>query len=111
MENPNVWYLAIDGHQVGPMSKEELVAKIQEGTGGQDTLVFGPGMREWKKARDVAEVSGPAFGTNGSGAGAPPPVAPGRRAHEIDFKIQAPRCSSSRSSSTPASARSPRRVR
>jgi uncharacterized protein (TIGR00266 family) len=87
VENPNVWYLAIDGHQVGPMSKEELVSKVQEGTGGKDTLVFGPGMREWKKARDVAEIAGPAFGSNGSGGGVPPPVAPGRRAHEIDFKI------------------------
>ena len=84
MENLNVWYLAIDGHQVGPMTKEELVSKIEEGTGGMDTLVFGPGMKEWRKARDVAEL---APGSNGSGAAAPPPVAPGRRAHEIDFKI------------------------
>lgn len=97
--NDNVWWLAVNGSQVGPMSKPELVAKLSQSGGGADTLVFGPGLNEWKKARDVGEIaaglglsgagSGGAGGSNGSGgsAGAPPPGAPGRRANEIDFKI------------------------
>jgi uncharacterized protein (TIGR00266 family) len=96
--NDNVWWLAVNGSQVGPMSKPELVAKLNQGAGGADALVFGPGLQDWKKARDVGEIaaalglagaggSGSANGSVGSGGPTSPPDAPGRRANEIDFKI------------------------
>jgi uncharacterized protein (TIGR00266 family) len=80
-----VWYIAIDGHQVGPMSMEELAANVRTGTARKDSLVFGPGMKEWKRAADVPELA--SLFVAGSGDAPPIPSVPGRRAHEIDFKI------------------------
>ncbi len=87
MGEQNVWYMAIGGHQVGPMSIDELAANIRSGTAGPDTLVFGPGMKEWKRLAEVSELA--AFLARGSSNGDSPPIpsVPGRRAHEIDFKI------------------------
>ena len=85
MDNQAVWYIAIDGHQVGPMSMEELAANVRSGTARKDSLVFGPGMKEWKRAADVPELA--SLFTAGSGDAPPIPSVPGRRAHEIDFKI------------------------
>ncbi len=87
MGEQNVWYMAIGGHQVGPMSIDELAANIRSGTAGPDTLGFGPGMKEWKRLAEVSELA--AFLARGSSNGDSPPIpsVPGRRAHEIDFKI------------------------
>jgi uncharacterized protein (TIGR00266 family) len=78
------WYMAIGGHQVGPVALDEVVANVKSGNAGPDTLVFGPGMKEWKRLRDVPELA-----AHVGGAGAPPIPPPlGRKAHEIDFQIQ-----------------------
>jgi uncharacterized protein (TIGR00266 family) len=82
------WYMAIGGHQVGPVSQEEILANLRNGSIDADTLVFTTGMANWQKIKDV-----PAFAQHVGGAGAPaagsgvPPIAPGRRAHDIDFVI------------------------
>ena len=34
------WYLAIGGHQVGPVGEDEVVRSIQAGTVDGNTLVF-----------------------------------------------------------------------
>ncbi len=70
MDDQSVWYIAIDGHQVGPMSMEELAANFRSGTGRKDALVFGPGMKEWKRAADVPELA--FLFASGSGGDAPP---------------------------------------
>jgi len=83
MSESETWYLAIGGHQVGPLPAEQIVANLANGTADGDTLVFGPGMKEWKKLGDV-----PRFAAHLGGSAAPPvPAAPGRRAHDIDFEI------------------------
>jgi len=82
--NPQ-WYMAVGGHQVGPVSEEEIVSNIKNGSADASTLVFIAGMDNWTPLKDVErfkvhlETAAPA-------SAAPPPV-PGRRAHEIDFKI------------------------
>ena len=83
------WYMAIGGHQVGPVTQDEIIANLRNGSIDAETLVFTAGMANWQKIKDV-----PAFapfiggaGTTAGGAAPPPPTAPGRRAHDIDFVI------------------------
>ena len=73
------WYYAEGGETVGPLSKEELIAKLPSLSRG-DTLVFGPEMSSWTAARHVQ-----ALGVSGEPSAAPPP--PTRRADEIDYEI------------------------
>lgn len=81
------WYMAIGGHQVGPVTKEEIIANLRNGSTGAETLVFTAGMANWQKVRDVPAFA-PFVNAPGATSGAaPPPVPPGRRAHDIDFVI------------------------
>jgi uncharacterized protein (TIGR00266 family) len=77
--------MAVGGHQVGPVSEDEIVSNVKNGSADAGTLVFTAGMDNWTALKDVdrfrvhLQASAPA-------ANAPPPM-PGRRAHEIDFNI------------------------
>jgi uncharacterized protein (TIGR00266 family) len=86
--------MAIGGHQVGPVSQDEIISNLQNGSVDAETLVFTAGMSQWQKVKDVPTFA--PFVKNAAGAtaaqavtaaGVPPP-APGRRAHDIDFAIQ-----------------------
>jgi uncharacterized protein (TIGR00266 family) len=82
------WFMAIGGHQVGPVTRDDVVTNIRNGTVDGNTLMFKAGMSNWTTLKDVPELAAfLAGGSAGSGA-APPPLVPGRRAHEIDFKIE-----------------------
>lgn len=87
MGNLSVWYYADGQESVGPMTLDELKAALPNVEGG-DTLVFGPGLKEWVEAKRVAELAGdltprrpaappePAISTN-----------PDRTSDEIDYEI------------------------
>jgi len=77
------WYMAVGGHQVGPVSEEEIRQNLANGTIDATTLLFAEGLSTWTPVRDVPEFRA---GASGTALSAPPPV-PGRRAHEIDSKI------------------------
>ena len=82
------WYMAIGGHQVGPVSQDDVVTSLRNGTSDGNTLVFTEGMSNWTPLKNVPQlaqflVSGSSGGTTAT----PPPIDPGRRAHEIDFRI------------------------
>jgi uncharacterized protein (TIGR00266 family) len=83
------WYMAIGGHQVGPVSQEDVVTNLRNGTIDGNTLVFSAGMANWTPLKDVpalaAYLTTPS--SRASAAAVPPPITPGQRAHEIDFKI------------------------
>src|SRR5687767_11270258 len=82
------WYMAIGGHQVGPVSQDDVVTNLRNGTIDGKTLVFAAGMKSWTALKDVPELAAFLSGEGGSAApAAPPPLLPGRRAHEIDFRI------------------------
>jgi uncharacterized protein (TIGR00266 family) len=81
------WYMAIGGHQVGPVSQDDVITNLRNGTIDGNTLVFTAGMKNWTPLTDVPELA--AFLSGGSAtrlAAVPPPIA-GRSAHEIDFRI------------------------
>ncbi len=84
MSDSQQWYMAINGHQLGPTSSQEIIANIRNGTLQPDTYLFTQGMANWKPAKQVEEFSR-YFGE--ASAPLPIPAAPGRTAHEIDFKI------------------------
>jgi uncharacterized protein (TIGR00266 family) len=80
--------MAIGGHQVGPVSQDDVVTNLRNGTIDGNTLIFGPGLSNWTPLKDVPQLASFLSGSGGRGAAAPPPpIVPGRRAHEIDFKI------------------------
>ena len=81
------WWMAIGGHQIGPVGEEEIVANIRNGSIDASTLVFTTGMGNWTPLREVPQLAQHVGQTEAIGASAPPPP-PGRQAHDIDFEIR-----------------------
>ena len=77
------WYMAIGGHQVGPVTAAEIISNVKNGSIDADTLVFSAGMSQWTPLSKV-----PQFAQHLRGAARfSRPDLPGRRAHEIDFEL------------------------
>ena len=117
MDGSNQWYMAIGGHQVGPVTQQEIITNLQNGSIDAETLVFTAGMAQWQKLKDV-----PAFAAFVKGrqqrCGRPARQARSRRRRRPDAarttstsRSSATRCSSSRSSSIRAKAPSPKPAR
>jgi uncharacterized protein (TIGR00266 family) len=83
------WYMAIGGHQVGPVSQDDVVTNLRNGTIDGNTLVFTTGMSNWTPLKQVPQLAAFLVGAaGGAAAAAPPPINPGgRTSHEIDFRI------------------------
>lgn len=87
----STWYVAVQGQQQGPMSKEDVVQGIQDGRFDRNAHVFTQGLDNWIPITTRAEFAG-AFGGDGGAATVPPPTpaaggAVTGQAHEIDFEI------------------------
>lgn len=78
------WYAGIRDLPVGPLTRKELVAKVQAGDVSPDTLVWREGLDDWRPLRNVAElgdiirlaaqrISGNLLDEMGKRAPAPPP--------------------------------------
>lgn len=93
MADETGWYVVEDGNPQGPMSLDQVAARVS--SLGPGAMVYGPGMSAWTAAGQVSQVSGRArFGAAAAGrSGGPPPVPPiGARpghmkAHEIDYEV------------------------
>jgi uncharacterized protein (TIGR00266 family) len=81
------WFMAIGGHQVGPVTRDDVVTNLRNGTVDGNTLVFRAGMSNWTPLKEVPDLAAFLPGAAASAAGGPPPLVPGRQAHDIDFKI------------------------
>ena len=79
------WYMAIGGHQVGPVSEDEVFSNLQNGSIDANTLLFSAGMSNWTPLAQVPQFAA----SLKTPTVVPPPIsgAAGRRAHDIDFKI------------------------
>ena len=86
MSDTKGWYMAIGGHQVGPVAESEIIAQIRAKAADEATLVWGPGLAEWTPLAQVPRFAN-YLGSSGAVATATPTI-PGRRAHEIDFLIR-----------------------
>lgn len=77
----NVWFVAVQGQQQGPMSRDEVVVGIQSGRFKRDAHVYSQGLDSWAP---ISSQFGEAF----SAAPSPPPPPPrGGGAHEIDYEL------------------------
>ena len=83
------WFMAIGGHQVGPVSQDDVVTNLRNGTIDGNTLVFSAGHDELDAAqgRAAARRALSSGGSRGPAGARRRRSCPGRRAHEIDFKI------------------------
>src|SRR5688500_18788564 len=81
------WFMAIGGHQVGPVTRDDVVTNIRNGTVDGSTLVFKAGMSNRTPLKDVPDLASFLGGGSAASGAAPPPLVPGRRAHDIDFRI------------------------
>lgn len=52
----SIYYVAIDGHQVGPLSESELMQLVSGHKVNKDTLCWMPGMLAWKPIEAVPAV-------------------------------------------------------
>jgi uncharacterized protein (TIGR00266 family) len=79
------WYMAIGGHQVGPVSEDEVLSSLESGSIDANTLLFTAGMANWTPVSQVSQFASALK----KPTVVPPPIGgtAGRRAHEIDFKI------------------------
>ena len=51
------WYMAVGGHQLGPVSEQEVIASIENGTADGNTLVFTAGMTNWTPISAVPSLA------------------------------------------------------
>ena len=49
-----VWFIVIDGQQVGPLTESAVARRLDEGTVSANTLVWREGMGEWVRVADSA---------------------------------------------------------
>jgi uncharacterized protein (TIGR00266 family) len=84
MSDSQQWYMLIGDRQIGPVSAQEVISNIQSGNVQPGTYVYAQGMKDWIPAGKVELFSG-YFGA--SSTPVPIPKAPGKTAHEIDFRI------------------------
>src|SRR5512147_2849658 len=50
------WYVAVDDQQVGPLDASAVKGKWESGEVGPDSLVWKPGLEDWKPLSQVAEL-------------------------------------------------------
>ena len=70
------WYMAIGGHQVGPVTQDDVITNLRNGTIDGNTLVFAAGLKNWTPLKDVPELAAYLSGGTGARAAAavPPPI-------------------------------------
>ncbi len=51
------WYYVEGEKRVGPIKEEQLIIKVKEGDLGEDNFVWKKGFDNWKKLKDVSELS------------------------------------------------------
>jgi len=88
------WYAGIRDLPVGPLTRKELIAKVQSAEVTPDTLVWREGLDDWRPLRNVAElgdvlrlgaqrISGNLIDEMGRRPQPTPPVAPERRSGQV----------------------------
>ncbi|VAX20159.1 DUF124 domain-containing protein [hydrothermal vent metagenome] len=76
------WYYAEGSKQMGPVSQDEIIRLVDQGSITGDTLVFGEGMMNWIKMKHLPQFS------KGDTRMPPPPISSrDKSSDEIDYEI------------------------
>jgi uncharacterized protein (TIGR00266 family) len=74
------WFVAIEGKQEGPFSREQILANLQQGIFKQNTYVWKQGFADWREISQCSDLS--------SSPASPPPNLPHKiGADQIDYEI------------------------
>lgn len=87
MSEDATWYMAIGGHQVGPVAASEILSNLRNGSIDADTLLFTAGMANWTPLSKVPQFALHLKDKPALAGSTSRPNLPGRRAHEIDFEL------------------------
>ena len=52
----NIYYVAVDGHQTGPLRETELMELIKDKKVSKDSLAWMPGMATWQPIEQVPAI-------------------------------------------------------
>lgn len=55
-QQPQLYYLCVNGQQLGPLNESELITMINNRSVDKDTLAWMPGMMEWKPIEQVPAI-------------------------------------------------------
>jgi predicted Zn finger-like uncharacterized protein len=87
-DQQGVWYIVVEGEQVGPLAEADIAGRLSRGEINPDTLIWKDGLADWVKISTVPELSDAAAAAQPAAASAeapgettPPPAAviPARR--------------------------------
>src|SRR5688500_18981116 len=81
------WYVAVGGQQQGPMSTEDVVARVRAGQLVRSAHVFTQGMAGWEPLASRPELAAAFAAGPTGGPGVPPPPPRTNAAHEIDYEV------------------------
>jgi len=56
-EDQGVWYVVVDGEQVGPLAEPDIASRVARGEITGDTLVWKDGLADWVKLSTVPELA------------------------------------------------------
>jgi len=81
------WFAMIRGKQAGPLTREELIARANDGNVGPRTYLWREGMDAWQRAANVQELSGMFPRVPQAPTRPPPPTPPAVQARPVPSPI------------------------
>lgn len=71
------WHVAIQDSPVGPLRREDVAARIADGSLDGESLAWRDGMEDWQPVREIPELARLLSGRPSAAAPPPPPSSPG----------------------------------
>lgn len=88
MNDPQVWYVGINGQQQGPLGQQQIFEMVRAGHVTQGAYVYGPGLAAWTPITGVPQFAQAFHGAHLPPPPPPPPAAAAPAfADQIDYEI------------------------
>jgi predicted Zn finger-like uncharacterized protein len=73
-DQQGVWYIVVEGEQVGPLAESDIAGRLSRGEINPDTLIWKDGLADWVKISTVPELSNAVAAQAPAAAPAEPPA-------------------------------------